>query len=323
MGPVFIAGCGRSGTSYLRTIVDAHPAFFIPSESLFLIDYLRWGKLTPRPLLSWLFFHEPQLLCWYKRDSFRFDDVSFAIRMVHEKEARAHGARHWGQKTPRFVNHMALFDAAFPNIRWLLIYRDPRGVAASMKGSRQHTYSVAKACRRWKRDNQPILRALRSEVVSNRIFLIKFEDLVLDFEKTLISLFGFLGVTPINGEYVNEHGRPVFFNRSRFTMNTTRGELTPDPAILESWRRVLSRAEIAHIESACAEEMQAMGYNPIADRSSAGSLGLQAFNDANILFQYLRNWPEYLLMTALRKAVIGLFSLPFRIARRFRPFLGR
>ena len=29
--PIFIAGCGRSGTTYLQTIVDAHPAVFIPT----------------------------------------------------------------------------------------------------------------------------------------------------------------------------------------------------------------------------------------------------------------------------------------------------
>lgn len=318
MNPVFIAGCGRSGTSYLRTIVDAHPEFFIPSESLFLADYLRWGDSLPKPLLSWLFFREPQLLCWYERGPFPFENIRSAIRITHEVEAEAHGARCWGQKTPRFINHMALFDAAFPGIRWLLIYRDPRGVAASMKASRQHTYSVTKACRRWKRDNQPILKLLRGEKLASRVLLIKFEDLVLDYEKTLKAVFGYLGVAPIDGGEVNDRGRPVFFKRSRFAMNTTRGDLTPDPAIIDNWRKVLSPTEIAYIEGACAQEMQIMGYSPVAEGRAPGSVRLQAFKDADIVFQYLRKWPEYLFMTALRKALFGFFSAPSRIAARFK-----
>lgn len=315
--PVFIAGCGRSGTSYLRTIVDAHPDFFIPSESLFLVDYLRWGDALPKPLLSWLFFREPQLLCWYEGGPFRFDDAASAIGKIHEIEAQAHGARHWGQKTPRFINHMALFNAAFPGIRWLLIYRDPRGVAASMKDSKQHTYSLAKACHRWKRDNRAVLTLLRGETQDSQVLLVKFEDLVLEFEKTLSKVFDFLGVEAIDGDAINAHGRPVFFNRSRFSMNTTRGGLTPDPAIVDSWRTRLKPAEIAYIEGACAEEMRALGYRPVAATRLVRGAGLQVFRDAGILFRYLRNWPEYLFVTALRKALFGVFSVPSRLAMFF------
>ncbi|MCA9889387.1 MAG: sulfotransferase, partial [Anaerolineae bacterium] len=39
--PFFIVGCGRSGTTLLRRMVDAHPLLAVPVESLFMIDYLR------------------------------------------------------------------------------------------------------------------------------------------------------------------------------------------------------------------------------------------------------------------------------------------
>jgi hypothetical protein len=317
MSPVFIVGCGRSGTSYLRTIIDAHPEFFVPSESLFLVDYLKWGALLPKRILSWLFFHEPQLLCWYERGPFEFDSIQEAIRRVHEVEAQAHGARWWGQKTPRFINHMQLLEEAFPGARWILIYRDPRGVAASMKASKQHTYSIAKACQRWKRDNRPVMKFLKEGLPNTRVMLIRFEDLVLDYEPTLGALFDFLGVKPITGDEVNARGRPVFFKRSRFAINTIRGNLTPDPAVIDNWRKCLRPAEIAYIEGACSEEMEVMGYRLSAERQTADTIGLQALKDAGILLQYLRNWPEYLLMTSLRKALMGLFSIPSRLAKLF------
>lgn len=316
MSPVFIAGCGRSGTSYLRTIVDAHPDFFIPSESLFLVDYLKMGASLPKWLLSWMFFHEPQLLCWYEHGSFPISDAREAIQQTHEFEARAHGARFWGQKTPRFINHMSLFESAFPDIRWLLVYRDPRAVAASMKMSRQHTYSVAKACRRWKRDNSPIIDLLAGQSLPSRVMLVKFEDLVLSYEQTLTSVFRFLGVEPIDGEEVSRRGRPVFFKRSRFAINTIRGDLTPDPAILQSWRRVLKPNEIAYIENACSDEMRMMGYFPVVDGVAGKVNRMQAVKDVKIFFAYLRNWPEYLLMTALRKGLMQIFAVTSMLSGR-------
>src|ERR1051325_199517 len=35
--PVFVVGCGRSGTTLLRLMLDAHPELAIPGETHFLI----------------------------------------------------------------------------------------------------------------------------------------------------------------------------------------------------------------------------------------------------------------------------------------------
>src|SRR5688572_24803488 len=39
--PFFIVGCGRSGTTLLRTMLNHHPDVAVPVESLFIVDYLR------------------------------------------------------------------------------------------------------------------------------------------------------------------------------------------------------------------------------------------------------------------------------------------
>ena len=36
--PFFIVGCGRSGTTLLRTMLNHHPNVAVPVESLFIVD---------------------------------------------------------------------------------------------------------------------------------------------------------------------------------------------------------------------------------------------------------------------------------------------
>jgi len=311
MGPVFIAGCGRSGTSYLRTIVDAHPDVFIPSESLFIPDYLRFGRFVPERLLRWLFFHEPQLKCWYEGGSFEGEGIERTIAIVHEKAASKWGATVWGQKTPRFIRHMSLLNRTFPGIRWLLIHRDPRGVAASMKRSEQHTYSVARACRRWLNDNRMIVDFRRSGTSPSNVLLVGFEELVLNYDEMLVKIFSFLSLEPIGRDGVNRLGQPVFFKRSRFRINTVRGDLTPDPGIIEKWREVLTPSEIAYVEQTCAEEMKILGYEPVSDGDTTpGSLCVKgSLKDIAIPFRYVLNWPEYLYFTVLRTLIMRFFAL--------------
>lgn len=318
MGPVFIAGCGRSGTSYLRTIVDAHPDVFIPSESLFIPDYLRFGRFVPERLLRWLLFHEPQLLCWYDYGAFETDSIEQTIAAIHKKAAGKCGARIWGQKTPRFIRHVGLLNKAFPGIRWLLIHRDPRGVAASMKRSDQHTYSVVRACRRWLNDNRMIIDIHRDGTSPSNLLPVRFEELILNYDEMLEKIFSFLSLDPINRDDVNRLGRPVFFKRSRFRINTVRGDLTPDPEIIDKWREVLTPREIRYVEQTCAREMNILGYKPVSnDDITPGTLFVMtSLKDLTIPLRYILKWPEYLYFTALRTLIMRFFAMWHSIWRK-------
>ena len=328
-GPVFVAGCGRSGTSYVRTILDAHPDIFIPSESLFLVDYLRLGDALSVPLRSWLLYREPQLLCWYSGPRHRVEDIPAAIARTHEHEAALHGATRWGQKTPRFVRHRALFDASFPGIRWILVHRDPRAVVLSMLRSGQHTSSVWHACERWNRDNRPVIDALAREdgaAGPSSTLVLRYEDLVRDYDRTIDRLFRFVGVEPIGRAAVERGARPVFFSRSRFAINTVRGGMVPDEAALDRWRRELTRSQLARIEAHCAEGMAALGYERVTSVQPGRPRAQpsERLRDVAIVARYLVKWPEYPLHTLLRKAVMHAGHLACRLrARRKSGLPGR
>jgi len=306
--PIVIAGCGRSGTSFLRTLLDAHPDIFIPSESLFIIDYLRRAPAVPRWLWRRLLAREPQLLCWYDCAIPKRETVAQTLAAIHQSAAATAGARIWGQKTPRFVRHPRLLEQAFPGIRWILVHRDPRAVVASMKKSGQHPCCVPLAVARWRRDTARLLAMVADRPASVRVVF--YERLVADLEGELASIYrGHIRVPPITADEAIERGRPVFFARSRFPINTVREGLKPDPAAVDRWSEELSAREVAYIESHCAREMHQLGYG----LSSSGMtvswtdrllLWSVLARDSVIPLRYLWYWPEYPVYVVVRKTML-------------------
>ena len=311
-GPIFIAGCGRSGTSLLRTLVDAHPDVYIPSESLFMADYLQRGDRLPAWVLRPLLFHEPQLRCWYDGPARLQPTVAATLAAVHQYMADAAGASIWGQKTPRFVRYRRLIDAAFDGCRWLLVYRDPRAVCASMRRSGQHTNSVSRGTARWKNDNRALVEFVRDPGTRPaNVHLVRYEDLITDFDEQLTGIFRFLGLTRVPTAQLMDNARPVFFSRSRFENNTIRNGVLPDTGRIDDWKSILTPAEIAYIEAACAPEMASLGYAASAPTTQGGLSTrdtIQKLRDIEIVYRYLRYWPSYPFYTLLRKVILLAFA---------------
>lgn len=312
--PIFIAGCGRSGTSLLRTIVDAHPDVYIPSESLFIVDYLEYCGQIPQRLKPWLFFREPQLRCWYDKSPFEFSDCARAVRTVHEMMAVEKGASIWGQKTPRFIRNIDLIEQAFPGVRWVLVYRDPRAVVASLLQSKQHTYSVKAACDRWIRDNSRLVELMEGSARDDCLF-VKYESLIEHYAETVNAVFTFLGLDTPSMEYIEDAAEPVFFSRSRFSINTVRNGVRPDRAGLERWQEALTEEDVSYIEARCGPLMDKLGYSERRGKRHPPHewryLGARA-GDVRVVFRYLRHWPEYLLWSAFRYTLLRVLA----VARR-------
>lgn len=319
--PIFIAGCGRSGTSYLRTLLDAHPDVFIPSESLFITDYLGRAHNVPGPVWRYLLAREPQLLCWFDGPLPSRPDVAATLAHIHERAAKDRGARYWGQKTPRFVRHRGLIEAAFAGVYWILIYRDPRAVVASMLGSGQHPYAPSLAIDRWRRDNAEIVDSLRSEQSPNNVFILSYEELVRDTEYAIAEILRFLDLDPVPLATLKAKSRPVFFSRSRFPVNTMRHGIGAVGPRIDAWRDTLPPSVVREIEHRCQGEMDALGYRRLGGAHTRlsrwawrGRNALGWLKQPWIVARYLWYWPEYPIWVLVRKSVLALW--PRRAARQ-------
>ena len=160
--PFFIIGCGRSGTTLLRNILNHHPKIAIPLESLFIIDYLSAKDSVPIDTMRSLIAREYEIEEWGMEIA--PDDLAGAstakdlIIAVHKAYMEIHGKAMWGQKTPRFIRHGDLLKATFPDCRFIHVIRDPRAVASSLIQSNVHRSNAYYATLRWLNDVREGLR---------------------------------------------------------------------------------------------------------------------------------------------------------------------
>ncbi len=155
--PVFIAGCGHSGTSVMLAILGCHP------------------KLHAIPKETALFLRTDQAMQEAMRE---FD----ATTRKASKES-------WVEKTPPHVFQIHRFLAIRPGSRFIIMLRDGRDVVCSLK-HREGYLPVKDRVERWIYDNM----AADSYREHPQVTFVKYEDLVTETESTLRRICDFLDV---------------------------------------------------------------------------------------------------------------------------------
>jgi Flp pilus assembly protein TadD len=153
--PVFIVGCGHSGTSIMLAVLGYHPSFY--------------------PV---------------HRESELFMKSNNEIRATLHKwdlECRELGKKRWVEKTPTHIFHIGKLSLYRPNARFILMLRDGRDVACSLK-ARKPSNSFSTIVDRWVYDNLAGLQYWDDP----RVKVVKYESLVLNPEKTLRDVCEFL-----------------------------------------------------------------------------------------------------------------------------------
>lgn len=153
--PAFIVGCGHSGTSLLLAILGAHPRIHaIAGESGIALG----GD----------------------RKVFLEATRRFTRETISAKKQR------WVEKTPRHVHRIGKILAWLPQARILYVVRDGRDVVYSLM---QRGYQLEDGVTRWIDDNRAGLQFLNDP----RVHLLRYEDLVSNFDSTLRRVLFFLG----------------------------------------------------------------------------------------------------------------------------------
>ncbi len=152
--PIFVMGCGHSGTTLVRELVGAH------SRILKTPDEMKLFRLPEDE-------REPVIEAW-------------------DRECLANGSERWLNKMAAYVYDIETILARFPDAQLLFVLRDGRDVALSIRKRWDFERGVA----RWIQDNrvaQPFLN------VPN-IRIVRYEEVVHSTRETLKAVFGFLGL---------------------------------------------------------------------------------------------------------------------------------
>jgi hypothetical protein len=135
----FIVGVGRSGTTLLRLMLDAHPEVAIPTETHFL------SALPPAPTREEFLRIVTEADTW---PNLVLDKTEFVaavtalepfsatagLRCFFRSYAALFGKPRWGDKTPIYRTAMTAIQAMLPEARFIHIIRDGRDAALSYRG---------------------------------------------------------------------------------------------------------------------------------------------------------------------------------------------
>lgn len=153
--PVFIVGCGHSGTSILLALLGNHPHFYpVPKESAL-----------------------------FTRD----DNTVYKIMEEWDNICKNQGKFRWIEKTPPHIFQIHRFMAFRPKSQFILILRDGRDVICSLR-HRIGYEGIADRVDRWVYDNMAGLPYWEHP----QVMIVKYEDLILNPENKLQHICSFL-----------------------------------------------------------------------------------------------------------------------------------
>jgi len=189
----FVVGVGRSGTTLLRLMLDAHPGLAIPPETHFVPALIERGhagaaaeELVDEILEArgWADFGlEPTRLRERVAELER-PDAAAVLRAFFGLYAESRGKPRWGDKTPIYVTQMRTIAGTLDEARFVHLIRDGRDVALSRRRRGMGAGKpMADTAERWKRRIEGARRQARR--LRGRYLELRYEDLVADPEPAL------------------------------------------------------------------------------------------------------------------------------------------
>lgn len=286
----FISGHPKSGTSLIMTLLDSHPqlivypeetGFFrrfawqtadVPLEGRFhlaeelLFHIFRWDPKKPHPSqekfrdrdYSDVSYEEVKKLYYRNIDTSgeAHPDILTAVVLAFGEASGqlTSNTKRWVEKTPHNEYHADKIFAWWPEARCIHIVRDPRDNYASYR--RKHPeWGPEYFAFSWRNSIHCGWRN-QARYGRQRYLIIRYEDLVIDLEKTISTVRMFLNIKddPILSQ-PTRNGRPWGGN-SMFGERFDSVSLSP----LGRYRQVLAPKIVRRLEAALFPEMRKLDY---------------------------------------------------------------
>jgi len=257
---IFLGGAGRSGTTLLRVMLDAHPHICCGPELKLLPVIAEWYQ-TMTGLLAAVMHSYGNSTADLQHHFRRF------IAGLVENFLRASGKSRWAEKTPHNVLFMVLLAEIFPNARFLHVVRDGRDVACSLvrmdwgdpitKRKVAYVENIANAARYWRDVVTEVRRQARSPVLAGRVLEVRYEDLVLHTEATLRRILQFLD-EPWDASILSYYTRDRSWEPAE--ASTAQAQQPVTARSIGRWRNDMSLADRASFQMQAGKLLRQLGY---------------------------------------------------------------
>jgi hypothetical protein len=298
----FLMGCPRSGTTAVQQALNRHPEIAIPPETEFfslVMGYLRHSAWAQRRHLRHI-AGDLQIELPMPTRRLRTPDEAAAVfseiaRRYADRVGRPQ-ATWFGDKTPHHLPHLPRIRAAYPDAKFIIVYRDGRDVALSLTKvpwgppDVRAAFSIwLKMCRwhRWALE-QPNLQLLT----------VRYEDFVSDPEKHLHRITEFLGLAyqpQMAQGQGNREGVPAWEYGWK-----ARAFEKIDATRVAVWRKELSKSQLRDLERWGGWALKMLGYELATD-----SRGRAPWRTACSAYWHIltwRAWQSWRLLGRLRAA---------------------
>jgi hypothetical protein len=291
--PVFVLGCGRSGTKLLyHTLLSAGGfAVYHAESNAFNLIGLRFGSLAKlenrRALLghwlkSKLFYRsgltreeiEPQIL----KDCHNAGDF---LRILMDTIARKQGVERWAESTPLHLLYLPLIKKFFPDALIIHIIRDGRDVTVSLNRigwikplpwDKNRSLLAPAIFWRWiVRKGRKYGRSMAGDYLE-----LHFEDVVQKPRETLARLGAFID-HDLNYDRIQQNAQGALRDpNSSFRGDGAEKESHP----IGRWKTLLPGTEVAQVESLIGDLLRETDYqlaSTDAERRRTFSISLMSF----------------------------------------------
>jgi hypothetical protein len=280
--PVFVLGCGRSGTKLLyHTLLSAGGfAVYHAESNAFNLLGLRFGNLGRRR-------NRQRLLdSWLKSKLFQRSDLERGeieprilnecrntgdfLRILMETIAAKQGVERWAESTPLHLLYMPLIKKLIPDAIFIHIIRDGRDVAVSLHKigwirplpwDRERSLVAAGMFWRWM-----VTQGMKSgRGLGGDYIEVHYEDLVQSPRETLSRLAAFIGHDLDYDRIQNVALGSVHDPNSSFKAEGPGKDISP----VGRWKALLSAEAVQQLESGIGDLLTELGYPLVSpqDRS--------------------------------------------------------
>jgi hypothetical protein len=268
----FVVGCGRSGTTLVQALLNAHPDFAVPFESYFPVWFARHLDRYERPegfalatflddVLAHESFRRWNLDPQWARATIEADapaNYPDAIRACFAAYARAQGKPRYADKTPIFISQIPLLSELFPEAVFVHLVRDGRDVALSRRKAAWGTHRLDLELLVWSAQIERGSRAGRA-LSPKRYREIRYEALVDDVERVARELCEFVRADfdPVMLRYP-ERAEQILVSQP--FPEDHQNLLRPPTKGLSDWRRELSAPQVALCDALAGKTLRRFGY---------------------------------------------------------------
>lgn len=282
-----IVGVGRSGTTLLRLMLDAHPELALPPETGFIVKAARLtgagGALREdffrvvTESSTWPDFHLDRRELEEAVEAIDPFTVADGIRCFYRLYAHRFGKSRVGDKTPVYCLHIGTLARLLPEAHFIHIIRDGRDVAVSVRGL---WFSPGSTMEELATDWVTRIEAARVQAPRCPHYLeIRYERLVAEPDVVLDALCAYLGLAPSTemqryylrsaarlqeheGRYLPD-GRTFVSKEQRLSQQRLVRH-PPDRSRVGRWRGELTAEEARRFESVAGRLLLTLGY-PLSD----------------------------------------------------------